>query len=113
MWTAGEEPVVNAIRELRPGHWLASEGEVVDGVLVIRPIRRRRRCCGDELYVIAGAPSHLSNVRMVPATLQALRRSYSIGPRLPRGWVSALAPVCIELYCDYIAAVGDAYGRGV
>ena len=33
MWTAGDEPVVNAIRELRRGHWLASEGELVDGVL--------------------------------------------------------------------------------
>src|SRR6185437_3633151 len=52
MWTAGDEPVVHAIRVLRPGHWPASEGELIDGVLVMRPIRRRRRCCGDELYLI-------------------------------------------------------------
>ena len=81
MWTAGDEPVVNAIRELRRGHWLASEGELVDGVLVMRPIRRRRRCCGDDLYLITEVrhPTY----RSFTWSLRRCRhceRSYSIGP---------------------------------
>jgi hypothetical protein len=114
MWTAGDEPVVNAIRELRTGHWLASEGELVDGVLVMRPIRRRHRCCGEELYLITEVRHR--TYRSFTWSLRRCRHcecSYSIGPRLPDVWVGALARVCIELYCNYTAAVRDTYGGRV
>jgi hypothetical protein len=52
MWNTDGAPIVNAIRELRPGDWDASVGEVSDGVLVMRPARRTRRCCDDELYCV-------------------------------------------------------------
>ena len=96
MWTAGDEPVVNAIRELRPGHWLASEGKLIDGVLVMRPIRRRRRCCGDDLYLITEVrhPTY----RSFTWSLRRCRhceRSYSLGPRLPDAWVGR-AGACVH-----------------
>jgi hypothetical protein len=103
----GGELIVNAICELRPGNWQASRGEVERGVLLMRPCRRRRRCCGESLILLAQAthPEH-SSFTWGLWRCGRCGRSYSIGPRLPQGvWVSAIARICIELYRDYQAAV--------
>jgi hypothetical protein len=108
MWNAGGEPIVNAICELRPGEWDASEGEVSNGVLVMRPTKRRRRCCNDELYCVVEVEN--GTLTWGLWRCRHCERSYSIGPKLPGGWVGRLADICIELYCDYQAAVAAAYG---
>lgn len=106
MRTAGGEPIVNAICERRPGRRDASEGELVRGVLVMRPTARRRRCCGQELDLITEV-RHATRPSLTWGLWRCGRceRSYSIGPELPAGWVAALARACVELYCDYTAAV--------
>jgi hypothetical protein len=107
VWDIDGRPIVNAIREFRPGDWDASTGEVVDGILVMRPARRVRRCCGEGLYLVTEA----TRGQFVWGLWRCRRceRSYSIGPRLPATWVGRLAQVCIELCCDYQKAVADAY----
>ncbi len=106
-WDAGGVLIVNAIREFRPGDWDASEGEVVDGVLVLRPIRRRRRCCGQDLVLVAEAVR--GNLTWGLWRCRRCERTYSIGPKLPPTWVNALARACIELYCQLGAKVEAAY----
>jgi hypothetical protein len=105
---AGGVPILSAIREMRPGDWDASDGEVVDGVLVMRPIRRRRRCCGEELVLVAEAVR--GDLTWELRRCRCCERTYSIGPKLPPTWVSALARACIELYCEFVAKVETAYG---
>lgn len=106
---ADGERVVNAICELRPGQWDASEGELIDGVLVMRPARRQHDCCGKELDLIVEV-AHPNQESRTWGLWRCKRceRSYSIGPKLPNAWIGAIARVCIELYCDYRAAVATA-----
>jgi hypothetical protein len=109
-WHAGGVEIVNAIREMRPGDWDASEGEVVDGVLVMRPTRRRRRCCGEDLVLVAEAAR--GSLTWGLWRCRRCERTYSVGPKLPPTWVSALARACIELYCEFVAKVETGYGSG-
>jgi len=103
----GDEAIVNAICDLRPGDWDASVGEVIDGILVLRRTRRPTQCCDRELVLVAEA----SRGTLTWGLWRCSRceRSYSIGPKLPPTWVSALARACVELYRDYRAAVAAAY----
>jgi hypothetical protein len=103
----GDGVVVNAILELKPGDWDASTGEVVDGVLVMTPAMRTRRCCGRDLELVAEAVR--GSLTWGLWRCRRCERWYSIGPRLPAGWCTPLARACIELYCDYRAAVAAAY----
>jgi len=107
MWDIDDAPIVNAIRELRPGDWDASPGEVSDGVLVMRPARRTRRCCDDQLELVAQATRGQFTWEL--RRCRHCERPYSIGPKLPGGWGGGLARICVELYCDYLAAVAEAY----
>lgn len=68
-WHAGGTEIVNSIREMRPGDWDASEGEVVDRILVLRPAMRTRRCCGRDLELVVGA----GHADLGPVALQPLR----------------------------------------
>jgi hypothetical protein len=103
-------PIVNAIREFRPGDWDASTGEVFDGILLLRPTRRITRCCDEDLYLVAEA-THYQFVWGLWRCRQC-ESSYSIGPKLPPGWVGRLGEILIALYCDYQKAVADAYRGG-
>jgi hypothetical protein len=112
MRTTGDEPIVNAILEVRPGIWHASEGELDRRVLVMKPARRRRRCCGEALSVVVEV-SHPTHPSFTWGLWRCGRceRTYSLGPRLPAGWTAALARVCVELYRDYVTAVAATYGQ--
>jgi len=106
-WEAGGVRIVNAIREMRPGDWDATEGEVRNGILLMKMAKRRRVCCGQMLERVV-------EVRRGSLTWGLWRctrceAAYSIGPKLPPTWVSSLARACIELYCSYHAAVAAAY----
>jgi hypothetical protein len=70
-WHAGGTEIVNAIREMRPGDWDASEGEVVDRILVLRPAMRTRRCCGRDLELVVEAERR--HAELGPVALQPLR----------------------------------------
>jgi hypothetical protein len=107
MWEIDGEPIVNAIRELGDGGCDASTGEVVDGVLVMTPTNRTGRCCNDGLTLVAEASRGQFTWGLWRC--KHCERAYSIGPKLPPTWVSALARMCIELYCDYRTAVAAAY----
>jgi hypothetical protein len=107
-WNVDGVRIVNAIREMRPGDWDASEGEVVDRILIMRDAKRRQRCCGQELVLVAEA-SHPSLGTWGLWRCSCCERRYSIGPKLPRTWVSALARFCIELYCDLQRQVAAAH----
>jgi hypothetical protein len=100
--------IVLAIRE-GLGKWEASEGEVVEGVLVMRRAERQRECCGEDLTLVAEA----SRGSLTWELRRCLRceREYSNGPVLPACWVTALAGRCIDLYEAYEAEVSKAYGR--
>jgi hypothetical protein len=106
-WHAGGTEIVNAIRELRPGDWDASEGEVVDRILVLRPAMRTRRCCGRDLELVVEAERGTLTWGLWRCS--RCERAYSVGPELPPTWVGALARACIELYCDFCAEVEAAY----
>lgn len=108
-WEADGTPIVNAIRE-DIGNWEASDGEVVRGILIMRMAQRRRSCCGRPLERIAGVRRGSLTWELWSCT--ECERTYSIGPKLPPTWVSALARECIELYCDYRAAVAVAHTDG-
>jgi len=105
---ANDGRIVNAICQLRPGEWDASEGEVVDGILVMRPTTRRRLCCDRPLELVVEAGDG-------PRTWGLWRcrrceRTYSFGPKLPATWVGVLARACIGLYEEFQAKVAEAYG---
>ena len=106
----GQGRIVLAIRE-GLGHWEASAGEVVEGVLIMRRAERRRQCCGSDLTLVAAA----SRGSLKWQLLRCLRceREYSIGPALPPCRVTALATRCIDLYEQYQAAVSKAYGQSL
>jgi hypothetical protein len=108
---AGGVRIVNAIREMRPGDWDATEGEVVDGILVMKVAKRRRSCCDQQLERVV----EVSRGSLTWGLWRCTRceRTYSIGPKLPPTWVNALARACIKLYCEYQAAVAAAYGSGL
>lgn len=111
-WKADDVEIVNAICEVRPGDWDATDAEVIDGILVMRPTKRRARCCNHDLVLVAAA----SRGSLTWEMRRCIRceRAYSIGPKLPPTWVGALARACIELYCEFRAAVAEAYAsRGV
>jgi hypothetical protein len=104
MFEGNGAPIVNAVLERRAGDFDASEGEVHEGVLLIRPVKRRHACCGRPLtrVVEVGTPPHSWGLWWC----RECERLYSIGPKLPKNvWVSALARECISLYEAYIAAV--------
>ncbi len=107
MWEIESEPIVNAIREWGDQGLDASTGEVVDGILIMRPAERIHCCCDDDLEVVAEAARGTLTWGLWRCT--HCERSYSIGPKLPPTWVSPLARMCIELYRDYLRAVAIAY----
>jgi hypothetical protein len=72
-WHAGGTEIVNSIREMRPGDWDASEGEVVDRILVLRPATRTRRCCGRDLELVVEAERGTLTWGLWPVALQPLR----------------------------------------
>jgi hypothetical protein len=98
--------IVNAIRQ-GVDACEASEGEVVDGILVLRPAKRTTHCCDEPLELVAEA--RRGSMTWGLWRCKRCERSYSIGPKLPPTWVSALARTCIALYCDYRDAVAAAY----
>jgi hypothetical protein len=98
--------IVNAILELRRGDWDATTGEVSNGVLVLRPTRRVRECCGEELITKTTRGMFTWELRRCGHC----HRSYSIGPALPPVMISPLARNLIELYTahqDAVAAAGE------
>lgn len=95
--------IVNAILELRAGEWDATTGEVVDGILVMRPAKRTRECCDEEPELVAHAERE--PFRWELRCCRRCGRSYSIGPALPPVMVSPLSRAMIELYDAYRAAV--------
>jgi hypothetical protein len=92
---------------MRPGTWDASEGEVSNGVLIMKPTRRRVSCCGQPLELLAEASR--GSLRWGLWRCTTCEQAYSIGPKLPDCWVHALARACIELYETLQAEIDHAY----
>ena len=104
----GKREIMLAIRE-GLGRWEASEGEVVEDVLVIRRANRKERCCGRGLSLVASATRGTMSWELRRCLV--CEREYSIGPALPSTWVTALARRCIELHEAFQVAVAAAYGQ--
>ena len=101
--------IVNAIFAPRRGRWDATEGEVIDRILVMRPAMRRRRCCGQDLDLVTAASRGSFTWEL--RRCGRCERTFSIGPKLPPTWGSVLAQRCITLYSEYQAAVAAVYQR--